>query len=165
MSTEEFENDFEDDDNEDLIIIDDDEEENDKLEGDEDNIDTIDEDEFESESENENEDDEKKEDEDDIDILDITELKDKVKLKKVNITVPFITKYEYPKIIAIRAQQIANGSPIFIDITNLKIKKPMNIAELEFKKGKLDNIMIKRILPNGIIEYRKISDLKFYEFY
>lgn len=159
--SDEFESDFEEDDEETLTIIDDDDDENEKMEDDND-IDNINEDEF----ENSEDDDEKKDDEDDDDDVDIIEIKEKVKINKSkNITVPFITKYEYPKIISIRAQQIASGSPIYIDITDIKDKTPMNIAEIEFKEGKLNNMIIKRVLPNGNIEIRKLSELKFYSFY
>lgn len=144
---------------EELIIEDEPEEEDDEKMEDEGNIDNIDEDEFENM-------DEEADDEEDDDLVLIEESEEKNKKnEKKNVTVPFITKYEYPKIIAIRAQQIANGSPIYIDVKNVKDKTPMNIAELEFQQGKLNNIVIKRKLPNGKVEIRKISDLKFYSFY
>lgn len=119
---------------------------------------------IEDEEELELKDDEEDEEDDDED-LHILEIKEKVYKNTNNITVPFITKYEYPKIISIRAQQIAKGAPIYINIEQLKIKNPINIAELEFKSGKLNNMIIKRKLPNGNIELRKISELNFYEFY
>ena len=77
------------------IIEDPDELDEDKLE----DIDNVDEDEFDNVSDS---DDEFKEDEDDdIDILDIKVKKNDIKndIKKIdkNVTVPFITKYEYPK--------------------------------------------------------------------
>lgn len=167
MSSIDFDNDdFNIDD--DVVIIDDDDnddiiDEDEKLEAPGD-IDDVDEDEFEVEVEN---DDDDEEEDIDIDVLDIEEKKEDEKSETKNITVPFITKYEYPKIISTRAQQIASGSPIFIDIDDieLKKKKPMEIAELELKQGKLNNIKIKRILPNGKIEMRKLSELKFYSFY
>lgn len=165
MSSDEF--DFEDlsEEEEDIVILDEEEEEEEKLEnvGD---IDDVDEDEFDLIDE----DDENNEDDDiDIDILDIEEHIDKDEIKQnVNqITVPFITKYEYPKIISIRAQQIANGSPIFVDLDIKKYKNitAIDIAEMEFKQGKLNNIKIKRQLPNGKIEICKLSELKLYSFY
>jgi len=146
----------------DIIILDQDdveEDENEKLE-EECDMDKVNQDEFETKKDDDDD------DEDDIDLVEIEEIKTKEKIsKKTNITVPFITKYEYPKIISIRSQQIANGSPIFVDVSTLKDKTPMNIAELEFKKGKLNNMIIKRPLPNGTFEMRRISDLKFYDFY
>ena len=167
-----FDNDFsdvdlEDDEEEDIVIIDEDndEDEDEKLE-EEGDIDNIDEDEFEN-SEDADENKEDDEDEDDIDIIDddIDSESKKTDKKNTNITVPFITKYEYTKILSIRSQQIANGSPIYIDKTRVKNMKPMNIAELELKENKLNKILIKRKLPNGIIEERKLSDLKFLDFY
>ena len=149
------------DDEEDDVLIDEDEEEDDdeKLE---DDIE-IDEEEFDKDEEEDYED---KEEDEDIDI----DIEDDIKINKNIpsnnfITVPFITKYEYPKIISTRAQQIANGSPIYIDIKNIKNKNPMNIAEIEFKEGKLNNFIIIRTLPNGKVEKRKLSELKLYSFY
>lgn len=168
MSSIDFDNEDFDDiiDQEDIVIIDTDEiDDDEKLEATGD-IDDVDEDEFEIEIE----DGDDGEDGDDIDI-DVLDIEEKIEEVKINddkfITVPFITKYEYPKIISTRAQQIASGSPIFINIDDneLKKKKPMEIAELELKLGKLNNIKIKRILPNGKIEIRLLSELKFYSFY
>ena len=166
MSSVDFDADFEDeiDDEEELLIIDDEEviDEDEKLD-DECAMDKVDQDEFEIDIDDD-------EEEIDIDVLDIEEKEEKeesIEDKKINITVPFITKYEYPKIISTRAQQIAAGSPIFIDVNHedLKKQKPMEIAELELKQGKLNNIKIKRVLPNGKVEIRKLSELKFYSFY
>jgi len=153
-----FDADFEDDiEDEDVILIDECEDEDEKLD-DECDIDKV---EFEVDAEIDDD-----QEEIDIDVLDIIEQKKEDQEKK-NITVPFITKYEYPKIISTRAQQIASGSNIFIDINDHELtkKKPMEIAELELKRGKLNNIKIKRILPNGKVEIRKLSELKFYSFY
>lgn len=163
MSSVDFDEDFEDiDDIDDVIILDEEEEEDEdeKLE-EECDVDKVNQDEFEIELDDNDEDEEI-----DIDVLDIEEKVETEEVKK-NITVPFITKYEYPKIISTRAQQIACGAPILIDINDpkLKKKKPMEIAELELATGKLNNIKIKRVLPNGKIEMRKLSELKFYSFY
>lgn len=159
--------DFEEEDNsEELLIEDEDQEEGENMQ-EEGDIDNIDEDEFENEEEEEEELD-KEDGNDDIDVIEIKE-ENKKKEETVesdnNITVPFITKYEYPKILSIRAQQIAEGSPIFLENVDLKDKTPINIAELEFKHGKLNNFIIKRKLPNGKVENIRVSDLKFYEFY
>lgn len=151
------------DDEEDDVLIDEDEEEDDdeKLE---DDIE-IDEEEFDKEKDEEEDYEDKEEDEDiDIDIEDDIKINKNIPSNNF-ITVPFITKYEYPKIISTRAQQIANGSPIYIDIKNIKNKNPMNIAEIEFKEGKLNNFIIIRTLPNGKVEKRKLSELKLYSFY
>ena len=167
MSSVDFDADFEDeiDEEEDLLIEDEEVIDEDEKLDDECAMDKVDQDEFEIDIE-----DDEEEIEIDIDVLDIEEKieeKDEKKDEKKNITVPFITKYEYPKIISTRAQQIAAGSPIFIDVNHedLKKQKPMEIAELELKQGKLNNIKIKRVLPNGKVEIRKLSELKFYSFY
>ena len=163
----EFEDDIEDEEEDIILEENEEDEEEEKVEGD---IDEIDEDEFENEEdEDDDEDDEKKDElqDEDIDIL-LEDLND-MKIDTTSfITVPFITKYEYPKILSIRAQQIAsNYSQIYIDISDKDINKidPLEIAEMEFNQGKLNNMIIERILPNGIIEKRKLSELKFYSFY
>ena len=161
MSSEEFEIE---DEEEDIIIEDEPEEEDNEKMEEEGDIDNIDEDEFENEDEEEEEELDKEDGNDDIDVIEIVEEVIKKEEKK-NITVPFITKYEYPKILSIRAQQIAEGSPIFLDDKNIKNKSAIDIAELEFKNGKLNNLIIKRKLPNGRVESIRLSELKFYEFY
>lgn len=47
-----------------------------------------------------------------------------------------ITKYEKARIIGIRAEQIANGSPVFVKIDNIEQLNPIQIAEKEFESGK-----------------------------
>jgi DNA-directed RNA polymerase subunit K/omega len=47
-----------------------------------------------------------------------------------------ITKYEKARIIGIRAEQIANGSPFFVKIDNIEQLNPIQIAEKEFESGK-----------------------------
>ena len=152
---------------EEIEEIDEDIDDEENLEEQEGNIDNIDEDEMEGEF------DEEKEDEEDIDVedeLEDEEEEQKEEKKEVNkLTVPFLTKYEYPKIIALRSQQISQRSPIFIDLEELKTRykkiTPIIIAEEEFKQGKLNNIIIKRRLPNGKIEERKLTELKILSFY
>lgn len=154
-------NDFEDDEIdeiEELVIEDEESDENEKME-EEGDIDNIDEDEFSDKNEDE-------ETEESEDIIEIIEEK-RIEINKDNVTVPFITKYEYPKILAIRSQQIASGAPIYLDEKkhNLLNKKPLEVAEMELKEGWLNNIIIKRKLPNGKIERRRLSELKIIDFY
>ena len=47
-----------------------------------------------------------------------------------------VTKYERARLIGIRAEQIAKGSIIFVKIDNIEQYNPIEIAELEFNKGK-----------------------------
>lgn len=79
---------------------------------------------------------------------------DKDKLKY--ITKPIINKYEKTRILSERANQINNGSKIFIDTTK---DNAYNIALEEYDLKKIPYI-IKRILPDGkTVEYWKIIDL------
>ena len=91
---------------------------------------------------------------------------------KIKRTLPYLTKYERSYVISTRSQQIANGSPIFIDIEKIpdiysyanKYKK-MNIiistliAKEELRQNKIP-MVIRRKLPNGILEEWKLSELK-----
>jgi len=79
---------------------------------------------------------------------------------KEKISKPIMTKYEFDKIISLRANQIALGAPIFIDCdktvkSNMELRK---IALQELKEGKIPFI-VKRPLPNNKVEYYRIKDL------
>ena len=67
-----------------------------------------------------------------------------------------ITKFEIPSIIGFRAEQIANGSPVLVDVPK-HMTKTLEIAEYEFKKGKTPFILKKRVGEN--FEYWKLDDL------
>jgi len=82
-------------------------------------------------------------------------------LDKPKISKPIMTKYEFNQVISLRANQLALGSPPFIDTTNLVIKSNMEmraIALQELIEGKLPFIL-KRPLPNNKYEYYRIKDL------
>jgi DNA-directed RNA polymerase subunit K/omega len=73
-------------------------------------------------------------------------------------TLPFVTKYEKARILGERANQIENGSPIFIKILPDVIDSYL-IALEEYKQKKIPFI-IQRPLPHGECEYWKLSDLE-----
>ncbi len=54
-----------------------------------------------------------------------------------------LTKFERIRIISIRAQQIAAGSPLFLDENEIPegLTDPVELAKLELKKGKLPLIL------------------------
>ena len=61
-----------------------------------------------------------------------------------------ITKFEKAKIIGIRATQLASGINTLLDeneLKNINIKNTLDVAECEFKQGKIP-IIIKRKYPN-----------------
>jgi len=82
--------------------------------------------------------------------------------KQTSISKPFMTKYEFDKIIGLRTMQLSNGAVPFINKDNLKISNNMElrqqIALEELKQGRLPYI-IERVLPNNKKEYVRIKDL------
>ena len=73
-------------------------------------------------------------------------------------TLPLLTKYEYTRILGVRASQINGGASLFIDIDDSVIDGYL-IAKEELKAKKIPFI-IKRPLPNGKLEFWKLEDLE-----
>jgi len=71
-------------------------------------------------------------------------------------TIPILTKYEYTRILGVRASQIENGASIFVETDLID---SYLIARMELEQKKLPFI-IKRPIPNGNIEYWKLEDLE-----
>jgi DNA-directed RNA polymerase subunit K/omega len=71
---------------------------------------------------------------------------------------PYISKYEITRILGIRAKQIDCGSPTLVDITSLKNKNSINIAELEYKENKLF-FLIKRKYSNDKTNIYKLVNM------
>ena len=61
------------------------------------------------------------------------------------------TKFEKARLIGARALQISKGAPLLIKLTEKQLKeinfKPVEIAKMEFKKGKL-LMDVKRPMPS-----------------
>lgn len=72
-------------------------------------------------------------------------------------TVPFITRYEYARVIGERAMQINSGAKPMVEVPE-HIVDGYVIAVKEFEQKKMPFIL-KRPLPNGGCEYWKLSDL------
>jgi DNA-directed RNA polymerase subunit K/omega len=74
-----------------------------------------------------------------------------------------MTKYELTKVIGMRVEQLARGSPTLIDVeaeigeTN-NVHTLHKIAQLELEKKVLPFIL-QRSLPNGEKEYWRIQDM------
>ena len=73
-------------------------------------------------------------------------------------SLPILTKYEYTNILGLRAKQINEGCKPFINLEK-EILDGYLIAQIELKQKVLPFI-IKRPIPNGGIEYWKLSDLE-----
>ena len=77
-----------------------------------------------------------------------------------NVTEPILTKYEYTKILGMRAQQIANNSEPLIKVTK-DLDNPVAIAKEEIRQRK-SPIILKRKIGVDQFEYWKLEDLKNY---
>ena len=77
-------------------------------------------------------------------------------------TIPLLTRYEFAKIIGLRAKQLNHGSTPFIDNLDPNIIDGHTIALKEFHLKKIPFI-IKRPLPNGVTEYWNVKDLEYIE--
>jgi DNA-directed RNA polymerase I, II, and III subunit RPABC2 len=73
-------------------------------------------------------------------------------------SLPFLTKYEYTKILGVRATQIENGAAPMIPVDDT-VHDAYLIAKEELLQKKTP-IIIKRPIPNSIIEYWKLEDLE-----
>lgn len=74
-----------------------------------------------------------------------------------NSTRNFMTKYEYVKIIGLRAEQLQRGATPYVEFDKTRYN-PMEIAMKELDARKLP-FMICRTLPNGEKEYWRLDDM------
>ena len=77
-------------------------------------------------------------------------------------TLPFLTKYEYARIVGARTTELNDGADPFIDVDH-NIIDGYNIAIQEIEAKKIPFI-IKRPMPNGSCEYWKLADLEILHF-
>ena len=77
-----------------------------------------------------------------------------------NISDPILTKYEYAKILGMRAQQLAMGTESLIEVTE-DLDNVILIAKEELRQRKTPFI-IKREIGIDKFEYWKIEDLSIY---
>lgn len=96
---------------------------------------------------------------DEVDILSkITRDENGIIVDPLHKTLPFITKYERARVIGERAQQLNAGAIPFVKV-DPNIIDGYLIALKEYDAKKIPFI-IKRPLPNGGVEYWKMSDLE-----
>ena len=69
-------------------------------------------------------------------------------------TIPILSKYERTRVVGERAIQISMGAPPLVEVGNLE--NPVDIAEKELREKKIPYI-IKRVLPNGLIDELRID--------
>jgi len=74
-------------------------------------------------------------------------------------TLPFITRYEYARVLGERAKQINAGAKPFVSVSESGLIDGYLIALEEYKQKKIPFI-IKRPLPNGGCEYWPLRDLE-----
>lgn len=82
-------------------------------------------------------------------------------IDKEKISKPIMTKFELDQILSLRANQLAHGAPLFVNIKDYKIKTNMELRQIaiqELREGRLPYIL-KRPLPNNKFEYYRIKDL------
>ena len=79
---------------------------------------------------------------------------------KNNISEPILTKYEYTKILGMRAQQLAMGAEALIEVTE-DLNDVVLIAEEELRQRKTP-VIIQRNVGVNKYEYWKIEDLAVY---
>jgi DNA-directed RNA polymerase subunit K/omega len=82
-------------------------------------------------------------------------------LKVQRTTMPYYSKYEYTSLLAVRAQQIAEGAKPLVPLDGMLTSDPRfvwNLAEKEILGQKLPFI-IHRKLPNGVSEYWSATEL------
>ena len=97
-------------------------------------------------------------DEDVVDIDTVTaETKGQIVYRGTDrISINIMTKYEKARLIAARADQIQNGSPVLVKTTS---HEAIEIAEQELVAGVLP-IGIRRNMPDGSVEIWQVKELR-----
>ena len=79
-----------------------------------------------------------------------------------NVTLPWMTKYEFDQLVGLRVMHLSRGALPLVDVgTDFKIKGNMDLRAVvlkELNEGRLPYI-IKRPLPNGKNEYWPVEKL------
>jgi DNA-directed RNA polymerase I, II, and III subunit RPABC2 len=88
----------------------------------------------------------------------VTRDKDGIIVDELHKTLPILTKYEYTRILGVRAKQINEGAQPFVKVDK-EVLDGYLIAQIEIKQKKLPFI-VKRPIPNGGMEYWKLCDLE-----
>lgn len=80
--------------------------------------------------------------------------------RELRCTNDCISKYEYAKVIGMRAMQIASNSPLYLEdpFEDLVGLSAIQLAEKEFAAKRLP-LIVRRILPNGTYEDWPVNEL------
>ena len=92
------------------------------------------------------------------DIISVNEIYDEYH-NTHKITKPIMTRFEKAKILGVRSEMLAGGSPALVHVPS-GISSTYEIAKMEFTQKKIP-LIIKRTLPNDTCEYWRIEDLLF----
>ena len=83
---------------------------------------------------------------------------DNIIIDELHKTVPFLTKYEYTKVLGVRAKQIDSGATPFVKVPENMIDSYL-IAKIELQEKKIP-FTIRRPIANGGSEYWNLKDLE-----
>ena len=83
---------------------------------------------------------------------------DNIIIDPLHKTAPFLTKYEYTKILGVRAKQLDTGATPFVKVPENMIDSYL-IAKLELAEKRIPFI-IRRPIANGSSEYWNLKDLE-----
>jgi DNA-directed RNA polymerases I, II, and III subunit RPABC2 len=78
---------------------------------------------------------------------------------KKRISRPILSKYEATSIVGMRAQQISRGSEPLVHVDETD---PIEVAKIELR-AKIIPVIVRRVLPNGVSEYWRLSELMYFE--
>ncbi len=74
----------------------------------------------------------------------------------------YYTKYEYTALVAMRAQQLAEGAKPLVELTGLRTSDPLfvwYVAKREIEQRKLP-FLVRRQLPDGTAEFWSTQELE-----
>ena len=83
-------------------------------------------------------------------------------MKQPRTTREYFTKYEYTALIALRAQQLADGAKPLVGLEGLKPSDPMfvwHVAKREIEQRKLP-FLVRRQMPNGTAEFWSAQEME-----
>ena len=83
-------------------------------------------------------------------------------VKEPRVTRGYYTKYEYTALVAMRAQQLAEGAKPLVELTGLRTSDPLfvwSVAKREIEQRKLP-FLVRRQLPDGSAEFWSTQELE-----